>query len=310
MSETAENIQPVEGNQPEEKKGGNKRTIIIILLLLLLGSVGYNFISKQKSEAAENVLVSEKLLLMKELQDLKKNYDLAVVNNANVSEELSLERDKVLKMMDELKKSQLDLAELRKYRAQAQELKLNLSQLIAENEMLKALNTKLKVKVDSSMVELGKSEIKTKTLDEQVKTLSKTVEKGAIVKPLNLTFQGVSQRLSSKTKREAFTNRANKTKELKVCFTLPENKLAKKGDMHFYVQINNPKNNIMGLKETVYFEGKSLTYTFEKIVKYDNEAVDVCEYVNVSLMKFEPGKYTAQLFLKGDFISKVDLEIK
>lgn len=279
-------------------------------MLLLLGSIGYNFVNQQKNKAAENVLVSEKLLLMKELGDLKKNYEVAMVNNANVSEELSLERDKVLKMMDELKKSQMDLAQLRKYRAQTQELKLNLSQLIAENEMLKALNSKLKVKVDSSMVELGKSEIKTKTLDEQVKTLSKTVEKGAVVKPLNIEFQGVAQRLSSKTKREAFTNRANKTKELKICFTLPENKLAKKGDMHFYVQINNPKNNIMGLKETVYFEGKSLTYTFEKIVKYDNEAVDVCEYVNVSLMKFEPGKYTAQLFLKGDFISKVDLEMK
>jgi hypothetical protein len=307
MSETTENIPPVEEGK---KSQGSKRTIIIILLLLLLGSIGYNFVNQQKNKAAENVLVSEKLLLMKELGDLKKNYEVAMVNNANVSEELSLERDKVLKMMDELKKSQMDLAELRKYRAQTQELKLNLSQLIAENEMLKALNSKLKVKVDSSMVELGKSEIKTKTLDEQVKTLSKTVEKGAVVKPLNLEFQGVAQRLSSKTKREAFTNRANKTKELKICFTLPENKLAKKGDMHFYVQINNPKNNIMGLKETVYFEGKSLTYTFEKIVKYDNEAVDVCEYVNVSLMKFEPGKYTAQLFLKGDFISKVDLEMK
>ncbi len=307
MSEFNENFQPLDDDRKDKK---SKRVIIVLLLLLLLGSIGYNYVATQKSKTAENVLVSEKLLLMKELDDLRKDYDAALAKNENVSEELVLERDKVIKLMGELKNAELQVGKLTKFRAQASELKLNLSHLVTENEMLRVLNGKLKVKVDSSFVALNKSEIKSKTLVEQVKTLSSSVEKASVVKPMNLTFQAVTQRVSSKTKREAFTNRANKTNELKVCFTLPENKLAKKGDMNFYIQITDTKNNIMGSKETVYFGEKALIYTFEKTIRYENEVVEVCEYLNVALGKFEKGNYTVQLFNKGDFISKVDLNLK
>ena len=71
MSETTENIPPVEEGK---KSQGSKRTIIIILLLLLLGSIGYNFVNQQKNKATENLLVEEKAALMKDLQELKKNY--------------------------------------------------------------------------------------------------------------------------------------------------------------------------------------------------------------------------------------------
>jgi hypothetical protein len=309
MSNIDENIIPEDNkahddnNAPVEegKKKNSKRALILLLLLLLLGSLGYTYYVIQQGQSSEKVLMDEKLLLMKELQELKGNYDQAILDNAHVSDELSLEKDKVLKLMDELKKSNLEIGQLRKYRSQAQELKMNMSQLVTENQVLATINTKFKTKVDSSLIELSKAEIRSKTLEEQVKTLSKTVEKGSVVKPTGLTFQAVSQRLSSKTKREAYTNRANKAKELKVCFIVPENKIAKKGEFNFYVQVSDPKNNILGVKETVYFKEKSLTYSFEKAVKYENETIEICEYINVAMMKFQKGNYTAQLFNKGDF---------
>jgi biotin operon repressor len=295
-------------NKPEVKKEEKSRRVIIILLIfLLLSSLGYTYFAHQSSKASEKVLMDEKLLLMKDLNELKKSYEEAILTNEKVADELSLEKEKVIKLMEELKKSNLEIGSLRKYRAQAQELKLNMSHLVTENQMLKAMNTKLKVTVDSSLVELNKTEIKAKTLDKKVETLSKTVEKASVIKPLNLTFQAVSQRVSSKTKREAFTNRASKTSELKVCFNLPDNKVAKKAEMNFYVQISDSKNNVIGTREVATFDGKELIYSFHKIVKYEGENMEICEYVDVSRMKFEKGRYTAQLFQNGDFISKLDL---
>lgn len=298
----------IDNKTTEEKKGGNsKRNLILLLLLLLMGSLGYNYYSQKSNNATEKVLAEEKDLLNKELAALRKSFDEEILVNKNVSEELKIERDKVLKLMDELKKSGVEIQTLRIYRKQAQELKINMSQLISENKMLKTLNSGMKKRVDSTFAELNKTEIKSKALAEKVKTLSQSIERGSVVKPFNLTLIAINKRVSSKTKREATTNRANKTNELKVCFSLPENKIAKKSSMDFYIQIMNSKNQVMGKTESITFEGKELVYTFAKPIKYENENLDVCDYLDVSLMPFEKGKYTVQLFNKGEFISKADL---
>lgn len=286
----------------EKKEKGSKKWLILLLLLLLIGSVGYNYYSQQRNDATVNVLTDEKNELMKELEALKKQYDEEILNNKSVAAELEAERDKVLKLMDKLRKSDAQMGKLRTFRKEAQDLKLNMSHLITENRMLKALNGQLRNKVDSTFVVLNQAEVKANTLTKKVKTMATSIERGSVVQPLNLTFKGVGKRVQSKTKRESYTNRAKKTRELKVCFNLPENPLAEKGEIKFYIQITDPKNNIMGQKKTIFFDDKSLTYSFDKVIHYNNEAQEVCGYINTAFVDLPKGSYVVQLFRDDEFL--------
>ncbi len=300
----------IEVNDSSEKKEKNsKRGLILLLLLLLTGSIAYNYFSQQKNKASENVLKSEKDLLIKELSDLKKQYDAEILKNKSVAEELSVERDKVLRLLDQLKKSDVQMGQLQSFRKEALDLKLNMSHLITENRMLKVLNGQLRNKVDSTFVQLNKAEVKANTLDKKVKTLATSIDRASVVLPLNLTFTAVTQRVASKTKRESYTNRAKKARELKVCFNLPENPLAQKGEIKYYIQITDPKNNILGNKKTIYFNDKSLTYSFDKVVYYDNKDMEVCGYINTAFIELEKGSYIVQLFRDDQFISKQTLAL-
>ena len=130
-----------------------------------------------------------------------------------------------------------------------------------------------------------------------------------ILNPLNLNFKAVTKRVASKTKRESYTNRAKKARELKVCFNLPENEIAEKGEIKFYIQVTDPKNNVLGKKKTIYFNEKSLTYSFDKVIKYNNKAMEVCGYINTAFIELPAGSYIVQLFRNDEFISKEKLAL-
>jgi predicted nuclease with TOPRIM domain len=68
---------------------------------------------------------------MKDLQELKATYDAAIAENTSMSEELIKERDKVVALMADLKKSNGDVS---KFKSQLTALQNNMKVLTAEND--------------------------------------------------------------------------------------------------------------------------------------------------------------------------------
>jgi hypothetical protein len=60
--------------------------------------------------------MTDKELVMKDLQELKTTYDVAISENTSMSDELIQERDKVVSLMSDLNKSKGDVASLAKYK--------------------------------------------------------------------------------------------------------------------------------------------------------------------------------------------------
>ena len=84
------------------------KAIILVLSLLLLASLGYMFKMSSDAKQVETELSSvsvEKENALSELAQLKTTYDAAIAENTSMSEELIAERDKVVKLMEEVKKS-------------------------------------------------------------------------------------------------------------------------------------------------------------------------------------------------------------
>lgn len=281
------------------------KIIIGILALLLVGSLG--FIYKMTTEAKEvqtemTKIVSEKDVVLKDLEELKTTYDAAIAENTSMSEELIAERDKVVNLINDVNKSKGDVS---KYKSQLQNLQSNMKVLIAENDNLKKQNKTLTTQRDSTIVVLGEAKKYNEVIVGQNEELAKTVEKGSKLSVLNLKTAAYKVRSSGK---QIETEKAGRADVLRISFTIAENQIAKSGDKAYYVQVIDSKNNVLGDKQTVNFDEKSLTYSFISNVKYENKTVQVSQ--DLPGKEFAKGTYFINVFDKNELVSKSSFSLK
>jgi cell division protein FtsB len=294
--------------EQQNNSSSSLKVIIAVLAILLVGSLVYIYKITSDAKQMQTELtktVSEKDLVMKDLQDLKTTYDAAIAENTSMSEELIKERDKVVKLMEDLKKSKGDVALLSKYKAQYVKLESNMKALMAENEGLKKQNTVLTTQRDSTIVVLGESKKYNEVLVGQNEDLSKTVEKGSKLSVLNMKTAAYKIKSSGK---QVETDKAGRADVLRISFTIAENQIAKSGDKEYYVQVIDSKNNVLGDKQTETFGEKSLTYSFIANVKYENKTVNVSE--DLPGKDFAKGTYFVNVFDKNELVSKTSFTLK
>jgi regulator of replication initiation timing len=288
-----------------QKNNSSLKAVIAVLAILLVGSLVYIFKISSDVESFQTEIVkvgSEKESVMKDLQDLKATYDAAIAENTSMSEELLQERDKVVSLMDDIKKSNGDLS---KYKNQVKAMQGHLKELMQENQGLKKQNITLTTQRDSTVVVLGEAQKYNEVLVGQNEELSKTVEKGAKLSVLNL--QTAAYKLKSSGK-EIATDKASKANVLKISFTIAENSIAKSGDKDYYIQVIDSKNNVLGDAKTVDFGEKVLRYSFISNVKYENKTVQVSQ--DLAGKSFEKGLYTVNIFDKDQLVSSTSFSLK
>jgi cell division protein FtsB len=281
------------------------KVIIAILAILLVGSLVYVYKLTNDAKAVQTEFtktLSEKELVLKDLQELKTTYDAAIAENTSMSEELIVERDKVVNLINEVNKSKGDAS---KYRSQYAKLENNMKVLIAENEGLKKENVTLTTQRDSTVVVLGETKKNVEALTGQNEELAKVVEKGSKLTVLNT--KGSAFKLKSSGK-QIETDKAGRANVLRISFTIAENQIAKSGDKSYYVQVIDSKSNVLGDKQTVSFEEKSLTYSFIANVKYENKTVQVSQ--DLPGKDFAKGTYFVNIFDQDQLVSKTSFTLK
>lgn len=291
-----------------QKSNSNLKAVIAILAVLLIGSLVYIFKMTSDAKALQTELTttrSEKESVMKDLEELKARYDAAIAENTSMSDELIAEREKVVNLMSDLKKSKGDAASMKKYKSQYFSLENKMKALIAENETLKKDNATLTTQRDSTVTVLGEARKYNEVLVGQNEELSKTVEVAQKLTVSNLKTAAYKLRSSGK---QIETEKARKADVLKISFNINENKVAKQGDKMYYIQVIDSKNNVLGEKKTESFGSNSLTYSFVTTVKYENKSVDVSQ--DLSGQNFEKGTYFVNVFDKGELVSKSSFTLK
>ena len=293
----------------EQKNNSNLKAVIAILAVLLIGSLVYIFKMTSDAKAQQTELtktISEKDAVMKDLEELKATYDAAIAENTSMSDELIAEREKVVNLLADLKKSKGDAASMAKYKSQFFALEAKMKGLIQENETLKKANETLTSQRDSTVVVLGEAKKYNEVLVGQNEELAKTVEVASKLSVLNLRTAAYKLRSSGK---QIETDKASRADILKISFTIAENKVAKSGDKTYYVQVIDSKNNVLGEKKTESFNGNSLTYSFLTTVKFENKTVDVTQ--DLPGKDFEKGTYFVNVFDKNaELVSKTSFELK
>ena len=292
-------------NQDNQSK---LKAIIGVLSILLIGSLIYIFKLTSDAKTLQTTVTtvkSEKESVLKDLADLKTNYDAAIAENTTMSDELIAERDKVVKLMADLKASKGDNASLQKYKSQYKAMEQKMQNLMQEVAVLKKQNQTLTTNLDSTIVVLEDNKKYNQVLVGQNEQLAKTVELGSKLSITNLKTASYKVRSSGK---QIATDKASRTDMLKINFTVAENKIAKSGDKTYYVQVIDSKNNVLGDKATISFGETSLTYSFTTTVKYENKKVEVAEQLPGK--DFAKGTYFVNVFDKGELVSKSSFSLK
>jgi len=291
-----------------QKSNSNLKAIIAILAVLLVGSLVYIFKMTSDAKALEGTIqtvTTEKASVMKDLEELKATYDAAIAENTSMSDELIAEREKVVNLMADLKKSKGDAASMAKYKSQYFALENKMKTLVAENDQLKKDNATLTVQRDSTVMVLGEAKKYNEVLVGQNEELSKTVEKASKLTISNLQTAAYKLRSSGK---QVSTEKARKADILKISFTISENAVAKAGERTYYVQVIDAKNNVLGEKKTESFGDQTLTYSFVSNINYEGKPVQVTQDLPGS--NFEKGTYFVNVFDKGELVSKSSFSLR
>lgn len=291
-----------------QKQNQTLKTAVVVLSLLLVGSVFYIF--KNSSETQKLVTLvqttkSEKDKLLQDFEGLKATYDAAIAEKTSMSSELVAERDKVIGLIANLKKSKGDVASVDRYKSKYFELENKMKDLIAENDNLKAQNGTLVAQRDSIQTITIEAKKTNETLVAQNDDLSKTVVKAQKLTVSNLKTVAVKQRSSGK---QVDTEKARKADILKVSFTIAENAVATPGDKVYNVQVIDSNNNVLGEKKIENYGEKTLTYSFAKTVNYDNKNIEITE--DLPVKDLESGTYFVNVFDNGELVSKTSFALR
>lgn len=288
------------------KQPSNQKIIIGILAILLVGLAIFSGVLYSEKNENEQILTKEKQQVLADLNALTLQYDEVIADNKIVNDDLIDARERIDNLVDSLTNSQSSVKDLIGYKTLYIKLKKEKELLFEENERLRIENSSLTATLDSTSIQLYETKLFSDALLNQNKTLTDIVENASYLQVLGLDVVGVIERSSGKL---IPTERARRSDKLKVCFMIAKNDLVESGDMELYVQVIDPKNNVLGLNNELVFNEDVLNYSLISSFNYENNNLDICEYIS-SEEKFDTGNYIVNVFNKNTLLSSNTLTLK
>jgi Tfp pilus assembly protein PilO len=294
---------------PPNKKSGVSKVlsiIVVILALALIGSIIWIYQLTKQSEEDLAIANAAKQEVIANLEQLKIDYGELKVSNDTINEQLISERKKIDVLMERIKKTDAtNKARMRQYEKEITNLKSLLTGYVHQIDSLNLLTRTLREENTKVKTEISQSKKRVAELSEERTALQSMVEKGGELKTRDLTVTGL-------TSRDKAAVRARQTEQLKICLTLVENNLAKRGPRNVYARIKSPDGSLLSTSVTNLFTpvagGARLIYSAMREVDYNGEDLDVCLYYKDA--EFMPGAYDIEVFLDGAYVGSAQLILK
>ena len=196
---------------------------------------------------------------------------------------------------------------IQRYKVEIGRLKNERIALFRKADSLIAANNRLVVERDSTNTVLNETIKVVDSVNMENQALSETVAKGSTVRATDLRGEAVIVRNSGKV---VDTRRSSRADKIRACFQLAPNAIAEAGDRTFYVQVLNPKNNVLGDKAILNFENGVLNYSKSVNVFYENEELDVCAMIDAKEDYLIEGRYVINVFDGGNQIATTTMILK
>lgn len=287
-----------------------KNTLLFLTILLCIVVVGLGaYTIKINGEMQENEsrLKEEKELISTELKEEIKRYNEVLTEKNILANELSSAKENLEALQKRIDSNEITQSTIRAYRIELNKMRRERELLFKQNDSL--LNeterlTKLQAETQDALDKATKAQ---NTLENDKRALEEKINLGAQITASNLIVRGVIQRNSGKFLN---TSRANRAKMIRICYEVNENKLAKAGDLNFFVQVLNSNGKMIGIpRDEKLANGKTIRFNSRTTIPYSNKPFNVCELV-LPVQPFEKGTYTINVFHEDRLLLTSGLELK
>ncbi|MGA0987825.1 MAG: hypothetical protein ACO3RO_06520 [Flavobacteriaceae bacterium] len=248
------------------------------------------YISGKNTEEALN---AEKAAVIEELEGLKSDYDKSILENNALSEELLAARSEIANYIDSVSSLKADVATLMRFRGQVYQLRKERETLMARLDSLTASNIALKSLNDQTQKELERVAALNDSIVQQNIILEQENRIAAQLKLDALDVQAVRVKNNGDFKS---VNRAKRADNFKICFTVRDNAVAKAGDKNFFVEVMGPDGALVGNSQSVTVNSRSLNVSKVTAFYYENQTLDVCDYVENAGGDFPKGNYMVNIY--------------
>jgi predicted nucleic acid-binding Zn-ribbon protein len=294
---------------PPQKNSNKSKSMLIATILLtvaLLISLGYIYKITKQSKAELDLANEEKQEVINNLEQLKTDYSELKVSNDTINAQLNSERKKIDALMERIKKTDAtNKAKMRQYEKEIMNLKTLLTGYVHQIDSLNLLTKALREENIKVKSEINQSKKQVEELSQERTALKSMVEKGGELKTRDITAVAL-------TNRDKTASRARQTEQIKVCLTLVENNLAKRGNRSVYVRIKSPDGSLLSQSMTNLFDpvggGTQLIYSAMREVDYNGEELEVCIFYKDT--DFISGAFDIEVFLDGAFVGSTQLVLK
>jgi len=282
----------------EENKKSNNKLIMIVLGVLLLAAIGYTFYNNGEHKKLTDAIEEEKSEIEMNLDNMIVKYEDAIGENTVMSNELSLERDKIVALRDSIKGLKAtNYSLIRRYRKQIAQLEAANLELFQMNDELTKKNSQLTQNLDSANVNILRQIAKNDTLSLQNVDLSEKVAIGSILKVNSTKILAMRERSNGKLVE---TSRSRNTDAFRVNFAIAKNDIAERGERNVYIQIVDLQGNTLGnAGELILIDETTITYSDRTIVDYLNDDIDIISLVEVNRETIEKGMYTVNIYIEN-----------
>ncbi len=279
-----------------------------IALVLFIGTAVYTGSLYNEKQETEQQLTTEKNDVLANLNEMKAKYDLALSENEVTNQNLVEARERIQGLIDSLETAETNVKSLWRYKQKYLALQEEMDVLLTENDRLKVENMQLATTLDSTKVQLEERAMFNDSLMIQNTALAEVMENAAVLNTANLKGYGVLVRNNGKL---VPMERARRVDKIRVCYTVAKNKLVQAGDKELYVQVIDPKNNILGANQQITFGEQTLNYSVISKFNYENGNLDVCEFVsNNTDDDFAEGRYQVNVFNGNELVSSSEFTLK
>lgn len=285
----------------------NYRLIIGSLIVAIATISVFSFNTYESLKTHQQFLEQENKLIESELSQMISQYDIAYVNNEALSAKLIAAKNKTEIALDSVRLLKSDVSFSEKFKQQNHQLKSKTSQLLKTMDSLRVVNEDLIQDNLTIQSDLNTGSEINSILKSKIESLTSALKKGALLTANS--FKVKAFRTQSGNIVE--TKKASSAESIQVCFTLAENALTEKGQKEIYIQIVNPKNNVMSDKGAIEFGDSSLIYSEKQLINYDNKVVDICTIIKADLddQPLTKGSYLVSIFHKDQKLGSTQIEL-
>lgn len=280
-------------------------TGVLAVALVILGIYTINFYNEEKENEA--ILQQEKAVIEDELNDLIVKYDEAIATNEVMDQDLVDARERISVLLDSVKDMDANLVLISRYRREIGSLKNEKDRLFRVVDSLSNQNRMLTSTIDSTQNVLALRTRMSDSLQQTNQSLSTKVDKAAQLKITSMKGEGVIVRNNGKL---VTNDRTRRVDQIRSCFTITENPLSQPGERDIYVQVYNPKNELVGDKISVQHDGGVMVYSAQSKIFYENEELDVCILSKTDEEKLIEGTYKVYVYAGPELIGTSSFELR